>query len=427
MPNQWLSPDYFKRYQLKKLKETLAFSFQNIPFYREISQRLKITSDDISSIEDLNCLPIVTKKLIQENPQAFYSRVGNRDRWFSSKSSGSTGETLEVFFDPHCWIKSRYALKLRSLFAMGFPPWGKIIIVRIVEPNKLQQQWKSLRLPLEEFFKRRYYLSTYQSIEDHLKFYRTFRPDVIHAPPFYLNRLAEVIQNDKNGPLHVPIVISVSELLNPMNRSFIGQCLGAEVYDIYGCSEFKDVAWECSIHNGYHINADNLVVEIVQDGTPVPVGHDGDILLTTLTNRAMPLIRYQVGDCGSLSEHICSCGRGFPMMKVIQGRSIDFIKLPDGRKISPYGAINLIEDIPELQRFQIIQQKDFSLDINVEISKHNELQEKPFVIEKIESIFRNEVNYSIVIRCNIVDQINIKPGEKCRFVCCKIKDGETSL
>ena len=413
--NQWLSEGYFKRYQLKKLKDILTYSFQNVPFYRDTAWRLKINASNIASVDDLKNLPIVTKELIQKDPQRFLSVKGDRHLWFNSQSSGSTGQPVQVFLDPDCWLSSRYALKIRSLYAMGFPVWGKLVVVRIVEPEKLQQQWDSLKLPLESYFRRRRYLSTFESPEEHLKFYRQFRPHAIHGPPSYFRRLAEVNQNSSKDTVRVPIVFCVSELLDRKTRLLVEECFEAEVYDIYGCVEFKDVAWECKAHNGYHINAENVIVEVVQDGDPLPEGQDGEILLTSLSNRAMPLIRYNVGDRGSLSERICSCGRGLPMMNVIEGRSVDLIKLPNGNKISPYKIINLFEEILELKRFKIIQRSDFSLDVYLTTSEASKTQ-KISLISKVESILRKELNSAIEIRCDIVKQIEVKPGEKCRFI-----------
>jgi phenylacetate-CoA ligase len=424
--NQWLAVQYIKKHQLRKLKSILEYSFRYVPFYREVAQHLRINVSDISSIDDLRKLPVVTKKLIQENPEDFYSLKGKRELWYSSKSSGSTGEPLEVFFDPHCWMISRYALKLRSLYATGFPVWGKIVIVRLVEPKKLRLQWKSLRLPFEVFFKRRRYLSTYESADSHLKFYQRFRPYAIHGPPSYFMSLMEAMENNKEGSLHVPIVFCASELLDNGTRKLIGKYLGAEVFDIYGCTEFKDVAWECAAHDGYHVNVDNLLVEIVQDGNPAPVEHEGDILLTSLINRAMPLIRYKVGDRGSLSERVCACGRGLPLMKVIEGRVVDFIQLPDGGKISPYGAINLLEEIPELQRFQLLQRTDFSLDVNLIASETSE-NGRASLIFLTENLLRNEVGPKIPIRCNIVEHIAVKPGEKFRIVSSEHSEREKEL
>ena len=138
---QWFSTERLISHQRKKLRKILAHAFMHVPFYRDISQQLKINVHEISSISDLKSLPAVTKETIQEDPQRFLSLIGNRKLWFSSKSSGSTGEPVQVYFDPYCWLTSRYALKLRSLYAMGFPVWGKIVVVRIVESQILQDQW----------------------------------------------------------------------------------------------------------------------------------------------------------------------------------------------------------------------------------------------------------------------------------------------
>ena len=94
-------------------------------------------------------------------------------------------------------------------------------------------------------------------------------------------------------------------------RKFIEKAFGAEVFDIYGCTEIKEIAWECEKHEGYHINEDDVYVEILHGESPAKPGEVGDIVLTDLRNKAMPLIRYRIGDRGLLIAGNCSCGRTF--------------------------------------------------------------------------------------------------------------------
>jgi phenylacetate-CoA ligase len=224
--------------------------------------------------------------------------------------------------------------------------------------------------------------------------------------------LAEAVGGRTEARLRVPRILCTTELLDAQGRQTMKECFGADVFDIYGSTEFKDVAWECPSHEGYHINADNLLVEIVQDGAPVPPGVEGDILLTTLTNRAMPLIRYQVGDRGVLSESACSCGRSLPLMRAVTGRLADYIRFPDGRRMSPYELVNLLEEIPGLRRFQIHQRDDFALDLNLVVS---EGAGGP-VAARVQEVLKSKVGLALPLRVRIVDQMPVSAEQKFRLV-----------
>ena len=110
-------------------------------------------------------------------------------------------------------------------------------------------------------------------------------------------------------------------------------------------------------------------------------------------------------------------------MKIIGGRAVDSIMLPNGAKISPYGAINMLEEIAALLRFQIFQRKDFSLDVNITANAAREPNEADLVRD-VEKVLHRQFEHSIDIRCHLVDRISVKPGEKCRFVQSELSAGE---
>jgi phenylacetate-CoA ligase len=129
----------------------------------------------------------------------------------------------------------------------------------------------------------------------------------------------------------------------------------APVYDIYGTSETKEIAWECP-SGGRHVNADVVHVEVVDDaGHTLPTGVEGNLVATVLGNRAMPLLRYRTGDRASLQPGACPCGCPMPRLGVVTGRAADMLILRDGLRISPYALTCAIERIPGVVRYQVSQ------------------------------------------------------------------------
>jgi len=101
-----------------------------------------------------------------------------------------------------------------------------------------------------------------------------------------------------------------------------------------------------------------VLIEIVDDaGCPVSPGKMGRVLVTTLENRLMPLVRYEIGDYAIAAEGICGCGRTLPLIGRIAGRAVDLFRMADGRVVSPYDLISLIKWRPEIRQFQIVQQE----------------------------------------------------------------------
>jgi phenylacetate-CoA ligase len=144
------------------------------------------------------------------------------------------------------------------------------------------------------------------------------------------------------------------ELLNG-SRAALAGAFEAPVYDIYGTSETKEIAWECP-HGGMHLNADVVRLEVLDDsGRSQPEGEEGNLVVTLLVNRAMPLLRYLTGDRGALLSRSCTCGRSSPLLGVMSGRSADVLLLRGGQRISPYALTCALERVSGVLRYQVRQ------------------------------------------------------------------------
>ena len=134
-----------------------------------------------------------------------------------------------------------------------------------------------------------------------------------------------------------------------------GILLGLEIRDNYGSTE-GFIAWQCP-RGSYHTNAEHMAVEIVdQAGQPVAPGQMGRILITTLENRLMPLIRYEIGDYAIASNEVCGCGRTLLVIGKVIGRGINLFRLPGGVLKSPWPLVGPIKQRPEIRQFQIVQE-----------------------------------------------------------------------
>jgi phenylacetate-CoA ligase len=160
------------------------------------------------------------------------------------------------------------------------------------------------------------------------------------------------------------LIFTSSELLDDWTRRKIETTFQSEVLDVYGCSEVKEIAWECPQHKGYHVNADWLFVEFVREENEGTM-EAGPILVTSLYNYGMPLIRYEIGDTGRFIEGLCPCGRGLPLMARAQGRRVDYFTLPNQSMVSPYKMTCAIEHIGGMKQYQIVQKKIDRVELKV--------------------------------------------------------------
>lgn len=149
-----------------------------------------------------------------------------------------------------------------------------------------------------------------------------------------------------------------AEVLEPADRQLIEEVFGCPVFNRYGCREVGVIASECPAHQGLHIAAEGLLVEIVQGNDPVRPGESGAILVTDLLNLGMPLIRYRIGDMGTWEEGQCPCGRGLPRLREVSGRVTDFLVGADGRLVSGvYLATYVVARRTSLGQVQILQEE----------------------------------------------------------------------
>jgi phenylacetate-CoA ligase len=163
-------------------------------------------------------------------------------------------------------------------------------------------------------------------------------------------------------------LITAAEGLLPGQRELIEAHLGGRVWMSYGSREFMLIGMECAEQRGYHLAADNLLVEVVDDGgAAARPGATGRILITDLHNAANPFIRYEIGDLGALAPpgHRCPCGRPFPVLSRVEGRVQEVIVLPGGDRLTALFIPHLMKEFPEVQGYQIVQPTARRLEVNL--------------------------------------------------------------
>jgi phenylacetate-CoA ligase len=325
-----------------------------------------------------------------------------RPEWRSSSSSGSTGEPFRVYYEPRAWATLKILVKLRARRACGTHPTDRVALLDAVPPSSAQPS------PAARVAR----ISILQPAATVAGELAAFGPDTVYGLPSALLEAAEALAA-RGVRLRVRRVFTSGELLRPAARQAIASAFGARVFDIYGSSETKEVAWEC-LAGGMHVNADVVRLEVLDDASrPLPDGVEGNLVATLLVNRAMPLLRYRIGDRGSLLTGRCDCGHPFPLLGVVTGRRADVMVLAGGRRVSPYALTCAMERVGDVLRYQVIQLEPARLRVSAILDPG---ADRSRIAGRIRSVMRGEIAHFLETEVEFVDRLPTGPRAKFRVV-----------
>ena len=411
--NIWKSLNELEDIQNKKLKAIVNHAYQNVLFYREAFKKRDLHPDDIETVHDLVKLPIIEKKDIQQRPLDFLAKNYEINQCRKTHTSGSTGIPLTLYTDKIGESYNR-TVNLRAMMENGLHLTHKVM--EITHPENFSQKtlfrWMGIY--------RKECLSVYDAPEINVKKFIEYCPDILMGYPSVLSLMADYITQNNIKITFPEKIFTSAEMLYDTVRKKIASTFGCDIIDIYGCTEFRRLAWECSKHEGYHTDIDFSVVEIIKD-TAVECEY-GSLIITGLHNYAMPLLRYRNGDAARALKYTCSCGRGLPLIEKILGRIDDKITLPSGRVVSPR-SINVLDYTVGINQYRIIQEEK-GLFI-VQIEKNDQFSEKT-LHEIKEQIQKGCLNEHVMIQVEEVEKIQREKSGKIRTVISRVKQKDTN-
>ena len=243
-----------------------------------------------------------------------------------------------------------------------------------------------------------------------------FRPKYVYGYASSLHLIAQHINRVKKLTFIPVAVRSSAEALYDFQRQEIERAFQAPVYNLYGSREVNYVAAECPAHEGLHLFASSRIVEIVDDdGQPVPDGTAGNVAVTDLTNYAFPFIRYLIGDVAIKKATPCSCGKGYPLLESIQGRSNDML-IVNGKYLHGAFFTLLFYGRPQFTQFQVIQEDENTLRLLL-VSK-----EKEPALDDLLAEIRRKTGSDIRIEVELTDHIPPSPSGKYRFTISRLHE-----
>ncbi|MBN1163391.1 MAG: phenylacetate--CoA ligase family protein [Candidatus Krumholzibacteriota bacterium] len=413
-PRAWLPLEELRRLQQEKLRRLVAYSARQVPFYERLFAGKGIDIDRVDSIDILRKAGIsLTKEMVRAAGDDLLSREFDKARLHSNATSGSTGDPVTCYMTYDNWCM-KVAGKKRTEDWVGKPVgtrttmiWGHKSRPSLRMRMKYALYWK---------FQNYQFLSAFnigeESLLDYVEKIKRHRSRFIESYVTVVYLMAQAIVKHRVTPPRLDGILIGAERLFDFQKERIEDAFQCPVFNRYGSSEFMSIASECKEQQGLHINVDNLWVEVVDDQDRPVVGEPGHIVITDLENKALPFIRYRIGDLGIMSAESCSCGRTFPLLQDVVGRAADTFKTEDGREIHEMFFIWKLDRMPGVRKFQVVQKSLKEAQVNVEEDGTLSREKiSAFIVEKLEELTSQGVSISV----NYLDQIPLTKVGKMKF------------
>lgn len=333
--SQWWSADRLREDQETRLRPVLA-SAARAPHYARLWREAGVDPKDLHGPDDLRRLPLLEKAAIRSAPDSLLDPAW-RGRLNVQVTTGSSGVPLKVLRSRGAAAHGR-AAQMRGRGWFGIRQGDREMLYGGLALESLGRT----RARVIDALMNRVRLDPFdlsdRVLDETLDRIRRRRPDFLYGYPSALALLAaQALRRGGGRGLGLRLVQTSSERLYDHRRTLIQDAFGCRVADEYGAAETSILAMECP-EGGLHQATENALVEILDaGGAPVPPGTEGEIVVTDLNNLAAPLVRYRIGDRGRTLSRPCPCGRGLPLMEILEGSAFGTVSLPDGRRVG--GAV----------------------------------------------------------------------------------------
>lgn len=420
--SQYFSKQQIEQLQLQRLQRIVRYAYDNTDYYQQVMQQRNITPDDIQSLADIEKLPVLTKALIQKNMDSMISKKFSKQDLFKDSSGGSTGE-------PTIYYKDMERHNLRRADQIRHDRWSgwdigrrKALVWGAQRDLKAVQSFRENILAT--YIERQWELDAFEMSDAEMATFtqklEKLQPSMILGYANALQLYAEyLIKHQPDHNIRLDGIISSAETLTEDKRAVIEKAFRCKVLNRYGSREVGLIASECKQQNGLHINAENIYLEIVDHNAHAVSQGSGEIVVTDFWNFGMPLIRYKLGDVGSVAEQDeCDCGRGLPLLGKVEGRTGDFFVAADGHKIHGEYFTHLFYEIPEVKQFQLVQE---TLELcNLKIVENEATNNDRSYLENVFSKTKEMLGENVEINVDFVDEIKPTKTGKLLFTISKV-------
>lgn len=413
-----LSDVDLKELNWEKRRAIVIHAYNHSVFYKRFYDEHNFDPLMLQSEDDWGKVPVLEKEYVR----MFREEI--RDASVPSKyigiatTGGSTGMPLKVYTDKRFNFE---ILGWRAFRWWDISPADNVGIIHRSVPSSFWAKVinRSIWWPTQ----RAYLNASSMTVED----IRMFVDQIINKHIKWIvgymggiERVADYILANNIHINSVSLVWSTSAPLLEFVRKKMEKAFRCDVMDQYGCNEVPHIAVQCPQCNELHVHSDYVHVDIVDEKNRLcKVGEYGDILVTNLEGRTFPLIKYRLGDKSKFSPNKCPCGRPYPLLKPISGRTADSVLTPSGVILESMYLTTIFDDYTDYVRnFRIHQKKDYSVVVYVVLEKT--MQNKGLkVLEIIKKTLSEKVREEIPVVIECVDELNDDRGKN-RYIISEI-------
>lgn len=408
-----LSREELNQIQLERLQVTVNRAYKNVAYYRNVLDKSGITPDDIRSLDDLSLLPFTTRDILIKNQPYNMFAIPLREVVRLQSSSGTTREPIVVGYSKND-IEHWTELITRVLNAAGVT---KDDIVQIAFDYGLFTGALGFHYGAERIGATVIPCSRL-SPEKQVSIMQNYRTTVLISTPTFALQVINVMERQNISPASLSLRVGLfgAEPWSENIRKEIEEKLHILALDNYGLSEVMGpgVSVECQHKNGLHIFEDHFIPEVIDPVTcqRLPDGKKGELVLTTITKEAFPMIRYRTGDYTSLDHSTCPCGRTIVRMSRVSERTDDMIVI-QGINIYPSQIGQILSEVEgtephyrlKVDRNGVIDELEVWVEVSPEIF-FDEIRKMSALEEEITK--RIEDNFGLSVRVKLVEPGSIQ-------------------
>ena len=415
--SQWRSSDEVFGHQRRQLAALFDHASRTVPFYGRRFEKAGFTPDDEITADAIRRIPILTRADLQNAGDEIRTRALPRDHGKTRviQTSGSTGRPVKVHATTITELFWRASV-LREIAWHKRDLSGKLAAIRwrkkgaaMAPDGHRAERWP---MPVGRIYDTgpSAFLNIASDINAQVEWLLRENPDYLVSYPSNLMALAAVCEKTGHRPSRLRQVITVGETVTDVMRKTIRAAWGVPVTDSYTCEETGYLALQCPDHEHYHVQSENVYLEVVDDnGDPCRVGEVGRVLVTSLHNFASPLIRYELGDYAEMGE-ACPCGRGLPVIRRVLGRRRNRLIMPSGESQFPY--LGEHEDFAAITtsvlEFQYVQRSVEEVEKKMVVSQPLTADQE----EKMRALIIKNLGYPFRITLSYHDEIPRSPRGK---------------
>ncbi|MFA5303070.1 MAG: hypothetical protein WC393_00850 [Candidatus Nanoarchaeia archaeon] len=407
-----LSESEIKKYQNEKLKKMLLHAYNNVPYYHKILEEAEVVKNGKVNLANFHKIPILTKDIIRKEGNNMYSKDYLQRKPHPNTSGGSTGEPLQLIqdkeYDDINYLANKIYFQLvngKDIGELEMNLWGSM--------RDIQRNHFGFKERFTNFLYNRIILNTFKMDENDMK---RFTEQINKKKPVSmwvfsesLETFCKFIKQNNIKITHSPkFILSTAGTLYPEVKKLAEEIFKCPVLNQYGSREVGAMAVECKYNTGLHGFPWSHYIEVINN----------EIVVTLLTNYSMPLIRYKIGDYGSLVKNkSCKCGRNSLTFKKVDGKTISFFKKKNGELLSAQYFIRLFFFWNWIKQFKLIQ-KDYDLiEFRVVLNKEANKANMKYFEEETKKVMGNKCK----VKWNFVKKIEPTISGKYIYTVSEIK------